>query len=161
MGLLARPPEAAAALLTPAAWSALAAEFGRAWAAAHGHPPAASHFALALQAGLCVLHTAHAAPRHRGPLGEPELGSLAAALPTARHSRTRLLCRLTGAVLDESNPPLALPNGRVYSRRAVEERAVKGRPGATAEGGECLLVWCPLTGDGPFPLSACRKVFLA
>ncbi|KAL4109462.1 hypothetical protein PRIC1_001162 [Phytophthora ramorum] len=50
-----------------------------------------------------------------------EMGSqLCAGLPFAYHPHSRLVCRVTQSVMDEHNPPLVLPNGRVYSKRGIE-----------------------------------------
>uniref|UniRef100_H3HCK3 Macrophage erythroblast attacher n=1 Tax=Phytophthora ramorum TaxID=164328 RepID=H3HCK3_PHYRM len=45
---------------------------------------------------------------------------LCAGLPFAYHPHSRLVCRVTQSVMDEHNPPLVLPNGRVYSKRGIE-----------------------------------------
>uniref|UniRef100_A0AAV1UGS7 Macrophage erythroblast attacher n=1 Tax=Peronospora matthiolae TaxID=2874970 RepID=A0AAV1UGS7_9STRA len=50
-----------------------------------------------------------------------EVGSqLCAGLPFAYHPHSRLVCRVTQSVMDEHNPPLVLPNGRVYSKQGIE-----------------------------------------
>ncbi|GMF24684.1 unnamed protein product [Phytophthora fragariaefolia] len=50
-----------------------------------------------------------------------EVGSqLCAGLPFAYHPHSRLVCRVTQTVMDEHNPPLVLPNGRVYSKRGID-----------------------------------------
>ncbi|KAF4046614.1 CTLH/CRA C-terminal to LisH motif domain-containing protein [Phytophthora infestans] len=50
-----------------------------------------------------------------------EAGSqLCAGLPFAYHPHSRLVCRVTQSVMDEHNPPLVLPNGRVYSKQGIE-----------------------------------------
>lgn len=38
-------------------------------------------------------------------------------LPKSVHSNTRLICQATGQVISDANPPYALPNGYVYSKR--------------------------------------------
>lgn len=38
---------------------------------------------------------------------------LARDLPYSHHSQSFLICRHTGEVMDENNPPMALPNGQV------------------------------------------------
>lgn len=148
MGLLSRRAEAAA-MLSPQAWAELSRDLEGEWAATHGLPPV-SPLELLLQAGLTALHTQHV-DRHAGPLGEAELAELAAPLPWAKHSQTRQRCRLTNALMDEANPPAALPNGRVFSRAALEELA------AASNG----VLYCPHTGDGPYNIGELRKVFLA
>ncbi|CEG35788.1 Uncharacterized conserved protein [Plasmopara halstedii] len=50
-----------------------------------------------------------------------EIGSqLCTGLPFAYHPHSRLVCRVTQSVMDERNPPLVLPNGRVYSKQGIE-----------------------------------------
>jgi hypothetical protein len=49
-------------------------------------------------------------------------------LPFAHQPHSRLLCRVTRTVMDENNPPVVLPNGYVYSRKAIEQM-VTGRNG--------------------------------
>ena len=51
--------------------------------------------------------------------------------------------------MDEHNPPLALPNGHVYSKNTL--RAMAARNGG--------LVTCPRTGES-FKLTDCRKAFI-
>ncbi len=43
------------------------------------------------------------------------LGQLAEEVPWSHHSNSTLICRVSGKVMDENDPPMALPNGRVYS----------------------------------------------
>ncbi|CAH0517464.1 unnamed protein product [Peronospora belbahrii] len=50
-----------------------------------------------------------------------EVGSqLCKGLPFAYHPHSRLVCRVTQSLMDEHNPPLVLPNGRVYSKQGIE-----------------------------------------
>jgi hypothetical protein len=51
------------------------------------------------------------------------LSCLARSLPIAARTHSRLICRLTGALMDDKNPPMALPNGFVYSRSALQNMA--------------------------------------
>jgi hypothetical protein len=51
--------------------------------------------------------------------------------------------------MDEDNPPMALPNGQVYSANAVASMRRGG------------VVYCPRTREGPFVWDEIRKVFLA
>lgn len=37
----------------------------------------------------------------------------------ARHEQTHLVCRISGSLMDEYNPPIVLPNGQVYSQLAL------------------------------------------
>ena len=151
----ARSHSPAAAALS---WAELARDFGVEAARVHGLPPV-SGAALRLQAGLCALNTAHAVRDEAGgtggarqdPLADPLLGRLAAGLPHSKHVHSRLVCPITQQVMNEDNPPAALPNGYVYSRVALEAMA--------AAGGGTLR--CPRTGEGPYDVASLQKVFIA
>ncbi|WFD44767.1 GID complex subunit containing RING finger motif [Malassezia psittaci] len=43
------------------------------------------------------------------------LGTLAREVPYSHQGNSRLICRITGKEMDDKNPPMCLPNGRVYS----------------------------------------------
>ena len=77
---------------------------------------------------------------------------LAGEVPWSHHANSVLICRLTGRVMDDKNPPLCLPTGRVYSQEALEDMAHRSADGAT--------VTCPRTGQS-FPFAACRKMFIS
>jgi hypothetical protein len=51
------------------------------------------------------------------------LSRLASSLTVAARTQSRLVCRLSGAVMDDRNPPLVLPNGYVYSKKALTDMA--------------------------------------
>lgn len=55
---------------------------------------------------------------------EPYL-SLAQSLPRGRHENSILVCSISGEIMDENNPPMALPNGNVYSLKALTKLAEK------------------------------------
>jgi len=46
-----------------------------------------------------------------------EIQKLATSLPSSHHPVTALICRVTGERMDETNPPMALSNGQVYSEK--------------------------------------------
>ena len=75
--------------------------------------------------------------------------ALAAGLPRAHHGQSSLICRVTGAMMDENNPPLALPNGHVYSLKALHDMA------AANDG----VITCPQTGER-FALEQLRSVYI-
>lgn len=59
-----------------------------------------------------------------------EVGSqLCSTLPFAYHPHSRLVCRVTHNVMDENNPPVVLPNGRVYSRQGIDQLAQRSQDG--------------------------------
>ncbi|KAJ2925421.1 hypothetical protein H1R20_g11690, partial [Candolleomyces eurysporus] len=78
------------------------------------------------------------------------LGKLAEEVPYSHHANSTIVCRLTGKIVNEDNPPMAFPNGRVYSREALEEMAAKSNG----------MVTCPRTGQ-MVNYSELRKVFIS
>lgn len=108
------------------------------------------------------------------PVCDPNgLGILAKEVPWSHHVNSTLVCVLSGRIMDENDPPMALPNGRVYSLtvravvhrclyvsfthhhlspQALQEMAASSQDGAT--------VVCPRTGSS-FPISSLRKVYIS
>lgn len=80
-------------------------------------------------------------PACSGPLKE-----LAGTLPFGHFEITKMRCRITGKLMGEDDPPMALPNGQVYSVSGLE---------AIAQG---EIVKCPATGLC-FMLTDARKCF--
>ena len=77
------------------------------------------------------------------------LFELSQGLPSTQRSHSSLVCRLSGAVMDEHNPPCVLPNGSMYSRKALHRMA--------AENGG--IVTCPRTQE-KFALEECKPAFI-
>jgi macrophage erythroblast attacher len=82
------------------------------------------------------------------PICSEDIGNLAKTLPSSHHPVSALICRITGEIMDSSNPPLALPNGQVYSEKAINEQ-VKAN-------GKFV---CPVTNQA-FEFDKCKKVFI-
>ncbi|KAG5351374.1 hypothetical protein C0989_006808 [Termitomyces sp. Mn162] len=80
----------------------------------------------------------------------PGLAQLAQEVPFSHHANSTIVCRISGKIMDEDNPPMAFPNGNVYSREALEEMASKNSG----------LVICPRSGT-TCELSMLRKVFIS
>lgn len=55
---------------------------------------------------------------------EPYL-SLSKNLPHSQHVNSILVCAISGEIMDENNPPMALPNGNVYSYNALQDIAAR------------------------------------
>jgi len=55
------------------------------------------------------------------------MGQLASSLPLAHHVNSCIVCRITGELMNEDNPPGVLPNGHVYSMSALEDIAERHR----------------------------------
>jgi macrophage erythroblast attacher len=54
------------------------------------------------------------------PTCTPDLVILASEVPMSHHVISTLVCRISGKVMDSSNPPMAFPNGYVYSYNVSE-----------------------------------------
>ena len=90
-------------------------------------------------------HTPTVSTRGYGHGGESELCCmqafqvLAQALPKAKHVHSKLVCYVTGQVMDEHNLPMVMPNGTVHSEAAV--------PLLTSPDGRTFT--CPKSGAHP------------
>jgi len=51
------------------------------------------------------------------PVCSPHLNQLAEPLPFAHCAHSRLICSITGELMNEHNHPMMLPNGRVYGEK--------------------------------------------
>lgn len=143
-------PARYAALLEDARWADLSSLFSCEVARVHAMP-VASQLWTQLEAGLLALKPtpgAADAPAPGDPLADPALASLAAPLPHARRLHSRLVCGLTGATMDDDNPPAALPSGAVFSEAALKARAVDG------------VIPDPETGEG-VPVGALRRAYVS
>lgn len=75
---------------------------------------------ITLQAGLSALKTPQCYEHENQNVNCPicdnqTLGSLAKNLPLSHHDNSTIVCRISGKIMNENNPPMLLPNGRVYS----------------------------------------------
>ena len=140
-----------AALLSEERWQDLESLFKSELFRLHSLPPS-SLLEIHLQAGLSALKTPQSLSDGcgpRDPLHLPAYRKLSEKLPYAKHVHSKLICALTGAVMTEHNPPMALPNGFVYSQEGLEEMAA-------AHGGK---VTCPNSG-AIYEVSDLRRVFI-
>ncbi|PSC75906.1 macrophage erythroblast attacher [Micractinium conductrix] len=115
--------------------------------------PPTSLLSIHLQAGLSALKTPLSLGERccrEDPLHLPAFRTLAAGLPFAKHVHSKLICAITGEIMDEHNPPAALPNGYVYSQRALAAMAA-------ANGGR---ITCPRTGF-TCDASELRRVYIS
>ena len=62
--------------------------------------------------------------------------TLAEQLPFAKHVHSKLLCHVTKELMDDDNVPMVMPNGTVYSQRAVRR--------LSSDSG---MFTCPKSGD--------------
>ncbi|KAJ3103932.1 GID complex subunit containing RING finger motif [Phlyctochytrium planicorne] len=107
-----------------------------------------------LQAGLTALKTPMCyEPSNQNvncPVCSADLfGVIAEKLPIAHHVNSCLVCRVSGAIMNEDNPPMVLPNGNVYSLKSLEELSKKTG-----------VITCPRTND-QFHISQARKAFIS
>lgn len=100
------------------------------------------------------------------------LGVLAREVPWSHHSNSTIVCRLSGKLIEdeeETGGAVALPNGRVYSKRALEEAsqaAAATDPRARGDHADANDTWqkefvtCPRT-KMRFHRSSMRRVFIS
>ncbi|XP_057522677.1 protein MAEA homolog [Amaranthus tricolor] len=92
-----------------------------------------------LQAGLSALKTPFCyeddCPKD-DPLSQESFRKLASSLPFSKQQHSKLVCYITKELMDTENPPMVLPNGYVYSTKALEDMALKNNGKIT----------CPRTG---------------
>jgi len=80
-------------------------------------------FTVALQAGLSALKTPQCYGANKEgrnpscPVCNEALNELAAPLPFAHCSQSRLVCSISGKPLNEYNQPMMMPNGYVYGEQ--------------------------------------------
>ena len=51
------------------------------------------------------------------PICCEEIGKFASVLSSSDHPVSSLLCRISGEIMDHTNPPMALTNGQVFSEK--------------------------------------------
>ena len=84
------------------------------------------------------------------PTCNENLCVLAEHCPFSHHVNSTLVCRISGAIMDSSNPPMAFPNGYVYSYNALSEMAKANFD----------VVTCPRTKE-TCSFSRLRKVYIS
>eukprot|EP01103_Thecamoeba_quadrilineata_P016584 TRINITY_DN5576_c0_g1_i1.p1 TRINITY_DN5576_c0_g1~~TRINITY_DN5576_c0_g1_i1.p1 ORF type:complete len:380 (+),score=61.58 TRINITY_DN5576_c0_g1_i1:39-1178(+) len=84
------------------------------------------------------------------PMCTENFRELAENLPFSHHIHSSLVCSITNQAMNDENPPMALPNGYVYSYKALNDLAEKNQG----------LVVCPKTKES-FKFSDLKKVFIA
>jgi macrophage erythroblast attacher len=159
LGLLACAPGswAYADLYSVGRWAMLRDSF-RACALQIHSLPAQPILHIALSAGLSSLKLPQCCPAvgDGGNVDCPVcdakgLGVLARQVPWSHHQNSTLVCSVSGNIMDDNDPPLALPNGRVYAQSTIVDLVHKG------DG--CTIV-CPRTG-ARCSLHDVRKLFIS
>jgi len=100
---------------------------------------------------VAATQTAHASGQRSSecPVCAKGMYKLAENLSTSHRTQSCIVCRMCGEVMDENNPPLALPNGNVYSHKALEKN-IKENNGKILD---------PSTGDN-FSFTDAKPVFI-
>ena len=83
------------------------------------------------------------------PTCREPLRALAFMVPVALRQQSCIVCRISGEIMNDTNAPLVLPNGNVYSSAALhaEAEANDGR------------VRDPATGE-LYSIDDCRKIYI-
>ncbi|XP_069488260.1 E3 ubiquitin-protein transferase MAEA isoform X3 [Ambystoma mexicanum] len=128
MGMLAFPSDTHISpykdLLDPARWRMLIQQFRYDNYRLHqlGNN---SVFTITLQAGLSAIKTPQCykedgtSKNPDCPVCSKSLNKLAQPLPMAHCANSRLVCKISGDVMNENNPPMMLPNGYVYGYNSL------------------------------------------
>ncbi|KAG8942709.1 GID complex subunit containing RING finger motif [Tulasnella sp. 424] len=131
MGLLACGPDTPLArykrLYDPSRWETLVNSF-RTVAFNLYSLPTEPLLHLALYAGLASLKLPACSDGDCTNIDCPTcdskgLGQLAKSVPMSHHVNSTIVCRISGDIMDENNPPMAFPNGFVYSTNGLKEMA--------------------------------------
>ncbi|OMP09104.1 hypothetical protein COLO4_05799 [Corchorus olitorius] len=125
-------------LFEPKQWDFLVDQFKQEFCRLHGMTlePLLNIY---LQAGLSALKTPYCYQddcTKEDPLSQESFQKLALPLPYSKQHHSKLVCYITKELMDTENPPQVLPNGYVYSTKALKEMAEKNNGKIT----------CPRTG---------------
>uniref|UniRef100_A0A3B3RV98 E3 ubiquitin-protein transferase MAEA n=1 Tax=Paramormyrops kingsleyae TaxID=1676925 RepID=A0A3B3RV98_9TELE len=128
MGMLAFPSDTHISpykdLLDPGRWKMLIQQFRYDNYRLH-QLGSNSVFTITLQAGLSAIKTPQCykedgtSKNPDCPVCSKSLNKLAQPLPMAHCANSRLVCKISGEVMNENNPPMMLPNGYVYGYNSL------------------------------------------
>eukprot|EP00050_Salpingoeca_kvevrii_P023017 m.136608 g.136608 ORF g.136608 m.136608 type:complete len:139 (+) comp9904_c1_seq2:1250-1666(+) len=117
------------AMYEDSAWTELVSLFRRNNLVLHGLSLQSS-LSTALQIGASVFKTRSCGSaddcNRNCPTCNSDLYTLAEDLQYAHHDNSQLVCRITGDLMNENNPPMMLPNGCVYGEKV--RHALHGAP---------------------------------
>eukprot|EP00938_MAST-03A_sp_MAST-3A-sp1_P004760 g4760.t1 len=123
-------------LLSERRWKDLSIMFEKEFRRVYG---CAKHSSLrrTLEAGLAAIRTPKCSKdKHKECPGcDENLGRVASFMPYFRPANTRIVCPMSGKIMNEANPPMAMPSGHVYSLEAI--KTLTNEEGFTK---------CPVTG---------------
>ncbi|XP_002741395.1 E3 ubiquitin-protein transferase MAEA-like [Saccoglossus kowalevskii] len=112
-----------------------------------------SVFTVTLESGLAALKTPHCyrddSKNAECPVCNKNLNELAKPLPFAHCAQSRLVCFMSGQIMNEHNPPMMLPNGYVYGQNSLRTMASENDGKVT----------CPRTKEA-FDIDQAEKVFV-
>eukprot|EP01134_Creolimax_fragrantissima_P004461 CFRG4461T1 len=112
-----------------------------------------SMLSIILQAGLSAFKTRMCYQTENKslncPVCDPLLNSLAMKLPFSHRIHSSLVCRISGELMNDHNPPMVLPNGYVYSEQAIKDMAAR----------HDNVITCPRGGQ-QYQLTDIKKVFV-
>ncbi|KAG8994598.1 GID complex subunit containing RING finger motif [Tulasnella sp. JGI-2019a] len=157
MGLLACGPDTSLRgyqrFYDPSRWEHLIQMF-RAVAYSLNSLPTEPLLNLALYAGIASLKLPSCYDSQSKNLDCPVcddrgLGVLSKGVPVSHHVNSTIVCRISGRIMNENNPPMCFPNGYVYSEEALNEMAARNNG----------TVVCPRSGFS-CRLSELRKVYI-
>ena len=84
---------------------------------------------LSLKVGISAMKTIFSGNREYAnencPMCNENFRKLGEGSPFSHHEHTKLICKISGEVMDDQNMPLLLPSGRAYSAKALEQMAEK------------------------------------
>ncbi|THH21131.1 hypothetical protein EW146_g331 [Bondarzewia mesenterica] len=119
---------------------------------------------LALYGGLASLKSSacydHGTQNPDCPVCDPAFRELAKEVPFSHHVNSTIVCRLSGKIMNEDNPPMAFPNGYVYSREHLRPLT------SVSQALEDMAFWnngmitCPRSGE-QCEFSKLKKVFVS
>lgn len=137
-------------LFSEGRWASLLEHFLRELYRLHALLPE-SALTVHLQAGLIALKNppSTSSSSREDPLQHPDFKALAADLPCAKHVHSKLICAVTREIMNDANPPMVLPNGYVYSNKAIDQIAAKNNG----------RIVCPHTG-AEFGYDEARRAFI-
>lgn len=114
--------------------------------------PTQSVLSVVVQAGLSALKTPQcysvSNKNDNCPVCQTNLNKIAKNLPYSHCAQSRLICRVSGAPLNEHNVPMMLPNGQIFGQQALTQ--------LTKDNG---IVVCPKTNDS-FVQPKIEKVYV-
>ncbi|KAJ6720346.1 E3 UBIQUITIN-PROTEIN TRANSFERASE MAEA [Salix viminalis] len=113
------------AFFEPKQWDYLVEQFKQEFCRLYGMNPEPL-LNIFLQAGLSSLKTPYCYEddcTREDPLSQESFRKLAIPLPYSKQHHSKIVCYITKELMDTENPPQVLPNGYVYSTKALEEMA--------------------------------------